>query len=279
MRRPVRDPVPGDMVRSFDSREELVAYLRVEFPMASAESDAISPTRGGRTAAEARLQAMHPGDIYKQTRNYLDGAVTHLSPYLRHGVVSLAEAADAARGSAETPHDVAKFLNELAWRDYYQRVYAERGNAIWDDIEPNKTGISAEMVCDTLPDDIPAAETGLACIDAFAQELHQTGYLHNHSRMWLAAYVVHWRRVRWQAGARWFLTHLLDGDPASNNLSWQWVASTFSHKPYIFNRNNLERFSHGRYCHDCPLRDGGCPFDESYETLSEALFPDCEETP
>jgi deoxyribodipyrimidine photo-lyase len=94
--------------------------------------------------------------------------------------------------------------------------------------------------------------------------------------MWLAAYVVHWRRVRWQAGARWFLAHLLDGDPASNNLSWQWVASSFSHKPYLFNRANLERFSGGRFCAGCPLADrrgpGGCPFDASYEALQARLF-------
>jgi deoxyribodipyrimidine photo-lyase len=86
--------------------------------------------------------------------------------------------------------------------------------------------------------------------------------------------------VRWQAGARWFLRHLLDGDPASNNLSWQWVASAFSHKPYLFNRANLERFSGGRFCADCPAahrggagRPGGCPFEASYEVLQERLFP------
>jgi deoxyribodipyrimidine photo-lyase len=90
--------------------------------------------------------------------------------------------------------------------------------------------------------------------------------------MWLAAYTVHWRRVRWQAGARWFLSHLLDGDPASNNLSWQWVASTFSHKPYMFNRQNLERFTNGVYCRDCPLL-GQCAFEGDYETLAEGLFP------
>jgi len=107
---------------------------------------------------------------------------------------------------------------------------------------------------------------------AFAAELTTTGWLHNHARMWLAAYVVHWRRVRWQAGARWFLQHLLDGDPASNNLSWQWVASSFSHKPYVFNRANLERFSSGRHCRDCRLAQRGCPFDASYEQLHERLF-------
>jgi deoxyribodipyrimidine photo-lyase len=92
--------------------------------------------------------------------------------------------------------------------------------------------------------------------------------------MWLASYVVHWRRVRWQAGARWFLQHLLDGDPASNNLSWQWVVSCFSTKPYLFNRDNLERFSSGRYCRVCSAAtDGTCPFEASYEQLQVDLFP------
>jgi deoxyribodipyrimidine photo-lyase len=85
--------------------------------------------------------------------------------------------------------------------------------------------------------------------------------------------VVHWRRVRWQAGARWFLQHLLDGDPASNNLSWQWVASSFSGKPYLFNRENLERFSGGRYCCACAAAtDGTCPFEGSYEQLQADLL-------
>ena len=74
------------------------------------------------------------------------------------------------------------------------------------------------------------------------------------------------------------IAYLLDGDPASNNLAWQWVASTFSHKPYIFNRENLERFSEGVYCRGCPLRDS-CPFDDSYEALSAQLFPRMEASP
>jgi deoxyribodipyrimidine photo-lyase len=91
--------------------------------------------------------------------------------------------------------------------------------------------------------------------------------------MWFASYVVHFRRVRWQAGAAFFLAHLLDGDPASNNLSWQWVASTFAHKPYIFNRANLERYTGGTYCAACPAREHGCPFATSYGVLDARLFP------
>ncbi|MGC1394606.1 MAG: FAD-binding domain-containing protein, partial [Coleofasciculaceae cyanobacterium] len=126
-----------------------------------------------------------------------------------------------------------------------------------------------------LPEDVANATTGMVCIDSFSHDLQAIGYLHNHGRMWMAAYLVHWRQVDWKAGARWFLEHLLDGDPASNNLSWQWVASTFSHKPYFFNRENLQKYTEGVYCQACPLY-GKCDFEGSYEQIEQKLFPKAE---
>ena len=226
---------------------------------------------GGRAAALAALARIRPAR-YGGSRNFLDGAVSRLSPYLRHGILSLAEVRDAALGAAK-PSEVYKFVQELAWRDYYVRVRRVAGDRVWDDAEAYKTGFRAAAYASDLPPDVADAATGAACIDSFTTELIETGYLHNHARMWYAAYVVHWRRVRWQAGAAFFLRHLLDGDPASNNLSWQWIASTFSHKPYIFDRANLERYTRGAYCARCPLANGGCPFDASYAQLDARLFP------
>ncbi len=259
------------MRRDFASREDLIAYLKAQFPEAAERDEHIPTTVGGRQAAEAALQKIEP-EHYAKTRNTLDGAVTYLSPYIRHGVLSLAEVRDTALSMVQQPDQASKLVAELGWRDYFQRVYDKLGNGPWQDREPYKTGFLAEAYADELPEDIREGSTGLACIDAFSRELAETGYLHNHVRMWLAAYVVHWRRVKWQAGARWFLTHLLDGDPASNNLSWQWVASTFSHKPYFFNRQNLERYSDGRYCQQCPLL-GHCDFEGEYPQLERKLFP------
>ena len=259
------------MRREFADRAVLIAYLRQEFPNAAQIDDSVAAVCGGRAAAESALAAIDPA-AYAATRNRLTGAVTRLSPYLRHGVLSLAEVRDAALRRARPPQAAAKLVNELGWRDYFRRVYGELGGAIWHDQEGYKTGWRAADYADDLPADIEAGETGLACIDAFSRDLRTTGYLHNHARMWLASYVVHVRRVKWQAGARWFLTHLLDGDPASNNLSWQWVASTFSHKPYIFNRENLEKYTDGVYCRRCPLK-GRCAFEGSYEQIERRLFP------
>lgn len=263
-----------DLRRSFRDRDDLIDYLRQQFPEAAARDPQVSPIRGGHKAAIEKLQAIDPSR-YGKTRNFLDGAVTKLSPYLRHGVLTLAAVRDRTLSLIRQRSDGEKLITELAWRDYWQRLYYELGDRIWRDREPYKTGWDSKTYSESLPADIATAETDLACIDRFSQELQETGYLHNHARMWMAAYLVHWRRVKWQAGARWFLQHLLDGDPASNNLSWQWVASTFSTKPYWFNRENLQRYNGDRDCQNCPSRDR-CPFDGSYDDLADQLFPNAE---
>jgi len=224
---------------------------------------------GGRQAAEAALAAVDPR-AYAVSRNHLDGAVTRLSPYIRHGVLSLDEVRNAALASVSDPKQAEKFIQELAWRDYWQRVYLAHPDRIWTDVESYKTGFDADEYDAALPADIAAGETGVACIDQFIATLADTGYLHNHARMYLASYIVHWRRVSWQAGARFFLAHLIDGDPASNNLSWQWIASTFSNKPYIFNLENVAKYC-GPDINVIPRHN--LVLDQSYERLNELLFP------
>jgi deoxyribodipyrimidine photo-lyase len=224
---------------------------------------------GGRAAAEAALAAIDPV-AYAASRNHLDGAVTKLSPYIRHGVLSLDEVRNHALAAVADPRQAEKFIQELAWRDYWQRIYLAYPDRIWNDVEAYKTGFDADEYDTALPADIINAQTGVACLDQFITMLYETGYLHNHARMYLAAYVVHWRGVRWQAGAAWFLEHLLDADPASNNLSWQWVASTFSKKPYIFNLDNVAKYTG----HDINTRmSDNRVLACSYEQLNELLFP------
>ncbi len=254
-----------------DNRAALAETLGAAFPAALARDDQVSPMEGGQNAARARLEAVNP-PVYGRTRNHLDGDVSRLSPYIRHGALALAEVRDHAISGDGGEKSAWKFVNELGWRDFWQRVYRKTGDGVWEDREAYKTGWDAEDYGDTLPPMVEEGRTGLACMDGFARDLTETGYLHNHARMWMAAYVVHFLRIKWQAGARWFLTHLLDGDPASNNLSWQWVASTFSGRPYFFNRENLEKYTDGRYCAGCP-KAGSCPFDASYEELGARLFP------
>jgi deoxyribodipyrimidine photo-lyase len=79
--------------------------------------------------------------------------------------------------------------------------------------------------------------------------------------MWLASYVVHVRKVDWRIAADWLYGHLLDGDLASNHLSWQWVAGTGSSKPYLFNADNVARYA------PAPWHSSGSVIDQSYEAL------------
>ena len=201
-----------------------------------------------QAAALARLRQVQP-TAYARTRNALDGAVTGLSPYFTHGMLSLADAArsinaqSAALGRAPLGFD-DKLVFEFAWREFFHHVWqhaANQGDAILRDMHSSLPW-SGEYA-DTVPDDIRQGRTGVPVIDSTVRTLYATGYLHNHARMWLASYMVHLRKVHWRAGADWLYGHLLDGDLPSNHLSWQWVAGTLSGKPYLFNADNVLKFA------------------------------------
>jgi deoxyribodipyrimidine photo-lyase len=255
-----------ELKKQFESRDDLIAYVQALAPLAEGLASNI---QGGRHKAEMKLQDIDPIG-YCLTRNFGDGKISGLSPYIHHGVLSLNEVRNHALKIGKQKEQITKFIQELAWRDFWQRVLTCHPNWAWEDAESYKTGFNANDYADTLPDDIIQARTTVACIDAFIEELNKTGYIHNHARMYLASYVVHFRRIKWQAGARWFLEHLLDGDVASNNLSWQWVASTFSHKPYIFNLENVDKYF-GSKVDTRPHYNK--VLDASYEALELSLFP------
>jgi len=242
-------------------RNARLHYIKQLFAAASGPDLALH-WAGGRVSALNKLNSVDAA-AYTKTRNFLDGAVTHLSPYLRHGCIDLHEAAHAVKKNHGAAAD--KLLFEFAWRDYWRRVWHAHGNAIFSDMEAPKVALGDA----DLPDDIRHGKTGLPCMDGFIGDLVNSGYVHNHGRMWLASYVLHHRKVNWRAAADWFEAHLIDGDLASNHLSWQWVASTFSSKPYFFNQENLKRYSADKYCADCQAQ---CPFNASYESLNDHLF-------
>lgn len=210
-----------------------------------------------QSAARALIDAIEP-NAYAQTRNFLDGAVTRLSPYITHGIVSLPEvlAAVSARQTEHAPH---KLVYEFGWREYFRHVWRMRGEGIFSSLHPGP--LPDEAYVTRVPVDIREGQTGIPVIDKAVQTLYQTGYLHNHARMWLASYVVHMRKVYWRVAADWLYGHLLDGDLASNHLSWQWVAGTGSHKPYLFNADNVARYAPPDW------HSPGSLIDDSYDSL------------
>ncbi len=210
-------------------------------------------------AAHARVAAIYP-DAYARTRNALDGAVTRLSPYLTHGFLSLRQVYESvhARHPLNAKH---KLVFELGWRAYWRHVWTHLGDGIHQSIHPGLLPDDAYQP--DMPVDVLEARTGVPAIDMAVRALYETGYVHNHARMWLASYLVHLRKVRWHAGAQWMLGHLLDGDVASNHLSWQWVAGTASSKPYLFNADNVAKYA------PAPWHSPGTVIDTSYEALDQ----------
>ena len=257
----------GDLPRDFASREALDHLLKLEFPDSHGK---LSPVIGGRKSAEALLKNI---DVkkYAISRNFINGSVTRLSPYIRHGVITLAEVRNEVFKKIRNKKEGEKLIQELGWRDFWQRVWKSLGNKINLDQEEHKTGIKSIDYGSRLNKDIITGSTGLACMDYYSQELVLIGWLHNHARMWLASYIIHWRQVHWKAGADWFLEHLIDGDPSSNNLSWQWIASCFSKKPYFFNRDNFIKYSGEDLCSSCQKYEQ-CPFEGTYSQLEQKLF-------
>lgn len=134
-----------------------------------------------------------------------------------------------------------KLVFELGWRAYFQHVWSHRGDAILQSLHEGPLPEAA--YAHGVPQDVREARTGVPVIDQAVRTLYTTGTLHNHARMWLASYLVHLRKIHWRSGAEWLIGHLLDGDVASNHLSWQWVAGTGSQKPYLFNADNVARFA------------------------------------
>ncbi|WP_374523247.1 FAD-binding domain-containing protein [Hydrogenophaga sp.] len=218
--------------------------------------DHFPPTRAD---ALRRIGAIRPSD-YARTRNALDGAVTRLSPYLTHGLVGLREVLQGMVAGHTLPAQ-HKLVFELGWRAYFRHVWQHRGDGILQSLHPGP--LPDEAYARELPADIRQGRTGVPAIDQAVRELYATGWLHNHARMWLASYVVHVRKVHWRAGADWLYGHLLDGDLASNHLSWQWVAGTGSHKPYLFNAENVAKFA------PAPWHSPGTVIDTTYEALDQ----------
>lgn len=209
-------------------------------------------------AAHTRLAAVNIGQ-YAKTRNAIGGAISRLSPYVTHGFLSFPQIASAVQHQTGF-NPQHKFVFELGWRAYFHHVWAHLGNGIFKSLHE---GILPESAYQQgLPADIQTASTGIPVIDQAVQQLIQTGYLHNHARMWLASYIVHIRKVHWLVGANWMYSHLLDGDLASNMLSWQWVAGTGSSKPYLFNAENVAKYAPKAWYSE------GTVIDASYEDLN-----------
>jgi deoxyribodipyrimidine photo-lyase len=195
------------------------------------------PFPPGEAEAQRRLQAFVDGEdpaIYQYAagRDRLDLAGTsRLSPYLRFGMLSARQAVVAALSALEAAPDgparqgAETWLNELIWREFYLDILhhfpevrqasfrAPLRRIAWEDSQA-----AFDAWCQ--------GRTGYPVVDAAMRTLGETGWMHNRARMIVASFLVKDLLIDWRWGERWFMQHLVDGDPAANNGGWQWTAGT-----------------------------------------------------
>lgn len=212
-------------------------------------------TQPSYTAALARLNAFvsHAGYDYTSKRNHDRPGhphVSQLSPYLRHRIITEEDVLKAtlARHSAKSAE---KFIAEVYWRTYW-KGWLEMRPGVWTRYQADlKAALNRVQTEAGLRQDWEAAcegRTGIDCFDYWANELTATGYLHNHARMWFASIWIFTLRLPWTLGADFFMRHLLDGDPASNTLSWRWVGGLQTvGKTYLARPDNIAKYTDGRF--------------------------------
>ena len=210
-----------------------------------------------RAFAFERLERFLPraGRAYARRRNYDLGPqdrsnVSALSPLIRYRLI-LEEEVLRETLRLHSLEEAEKFVQEVVWRAYF-KGWLEHRPEVWARYCANRDRwlrvLETDPTLDARFGRAVSGGTGIECLDAWAQELVETGYLHNHARMWFASIWIFTLDLPWELGADFFLRHLLDGDPASNTASWRWVAGLHTPgKTYLARPDNIERFTSGRF--------------------------------
>jgi deoxyribodipyrimidine photo-lyase len=203
---------------------------------------------------------------YSSNRNFDYGSphhnVSRLSPYLRRRFISEYEILKIILDKNKISN-IEKFIEEIFWRTYWKGwleshpwIYNEYQMKVDEQIIPPKTGIK--------------------CFDHWKNELIETGYLHNHSRMWFASIWIFTLGYSWESGANFFRNHLIDWCPASNTLGWRWVAGIQTiGKPYIAKADNIKHFTANRFYPKNQLNENiTLPSDTcKYHQALDIIFP------
>ena len=210
------------------------------------------------TALLEQIKAYQPGK-YHATRNYTNGAVTNWSPYISRGLLSPVLVMEQLKTKYHQQEWIG-FMQQMAWREYFQRVWQHKGGLILQDLK----SAQSKVVLASLPMPISKGNTGIQALDDAIHHLHEHGMMHNHVRMYISMLHSNIFKAAWLPGAKWMYANLLDHDPAANFLSWQWVAGTFSSKQYIANQDNINKYT--------STKQVGTYLDTEYENLQTSIF-------
>ena len=226
------------------------------FPEAKYQLEAVTfePTR---QAGTARLNKFitRTGAHYASQRNYDYGptnrnSVSALSPWIKHRLITQEEVLTQTLAHHSLSASM-KFVQEVFWRSYF-KGWMEQHPSVWhsylNSLETALEALERDKLRKTDYDEAIAGRTGIDCFDHWCDELKETGYLHNHARMWFASIWIFTLRLPWELGADFFLNHLIDGDAAANTLSWRWVGGLHTKgKSYLARPSNIAQFTDGRF--------------------------------
>ena len=202
-----------------------------------------------RSSALNKLNSFIENDIlnYNSKRNFDFGIknrnnVSCLSPYITHRLIT--EYETVKKVLLKHPFQkVDKFIQEIFWRIYW-KGWLELRPKVWSDFTGDLKGINED---DNYKKAING-ETQIKCFNDWVEELKENNYLHNHTRMWFASIWIFTLNLPWQKGAEFFIKNLLDGDAASNTLSWRWVAGLQTRgKHYVAQSWNINKFTNNKY--------------------------------
>ena len=175
---------------------------------------------------------------YSKNRNFIDGSVTRLSPYISRGMISTKFIFEKILEKNIPFWKVEKFVQELCWRDYWQIIWKQKRHLINCDLKKTQEDVHNNSFSKALYEN----NCGITAIDESIKELYNTGYMHNHNRMYLASIACNIAKSHWLKPAKWMYYNLLDGDWGSNALSWQWVSGSNSNKKYFANQENINKY-------------------------------------
>ncbi len=209
----------------------------------------------GEDAASQRLATFvrHRIADYKARRDFPgEDATSRLSENLAWGEISpLACWHAGQRAMDEGKKGAEHFLKELAWREFaYHLIWhtphivSDNWREGWDAFPWNEDERLAEVKA------WKQGRTGVQFVDAAMREMYVTGHMHNRSRMIVASYLTKHLMCHWRIGQKWFEDCLIDWDPASNAMGWQWTAGSGPDAaPYfrVFNPvTQLDKFDEDR---------------------------------
>ncbi|MFL2527840.1 MAG: FAD-binding domain-containing protein [Candidatus Azotimanducaceae bacterium] len=210
----------------------------------------------GRAAGLSRLAEFLPraGKDYQTYRNYDYGPgrhfnVSRLSPYLSTRLIRETEVLEATLRQY-SKQEAYKFVQEIFWRGYWKGWLEQRPQlwkSYWEILPSSLEQLNEDPRAKNNYLTACLGETGIRIYDSWARELVETGYLHNHARMWFASIWIFTLKLPWELGADFFYRHLIDGDPASNTLGWRWVAGLHTKgKTYLASPSNIIKYASKR---------------------------------